>query len=67
MIAGIPLWVYAAIVMIFFTGFMALRAMKAEKKLEEQFIEKEGAIYIERMEKERQARMQSERFPERMN
>lgn len=32
---------------------MAFRAMQAERKLDEQFIEKEGQIYIDRMKKEK--------------
>lgn len=57
MIGGVPLWVFIVIVMIFFSGYMAFRTMQAERKLDEQFIEKEGQIYIDRMreEKERKA------------
>lgn len=39
-----------------FSGYMAFRAMRAEKKLEQQFIEQEGSIYIERMELEKTKR-----------
>lgn len=35
---------------------MAFRAMRAEQKLEQQFIEEEGQKYIERMEAERKNR-----------
>lgn len=59
MIAGIPIWVFAVILFIFFSGVMALRAMQADRKLEQQFIEREGNTYIERMEAERETRMQS--------
>jgi len=38
---------------------MAFRAMRAERKLEQQFIEREGQIYMERLEKERARRQQS--------
>ena len=58
MIAGIPIWVFAVMAFIFFSGVMAFRAMHAERKLEQQFIEKEGNTYIERMEAERAERMQ---------
>jgi len=58
MIAGIPLWVFAVILFIFFSGVMALRAMRADRKMEQQFIEREGNLYIERMEAERETRMQ---------
>lgn len=56
MFASIPWWVYLMIGFIFFSGYMAFRAMKAEYELEQQFIEKEGEIYLERMKKERKRR-----------
>ncbi len=37
---------------------MAFRAIRAEKKLEHQFIEREGNVYIERMEAERRNKQQ---------
>ena len=54
MIAGVPWWVFAMIVFIFFSGYMAFRAMYAEKKLDQQYIEQEGKIYMDRIEAERQ-------------
>lgn len=32
---------------------MAFRAMQAERRLEQQFIEREGKVYIDRIEAER--------------
>ena len=53
MIAGVPLWVFIVILLIFFSGYMAFRAIYAEKKLDQQFIEQEGQIYIDRMSEEK--------------
>lgn len=53
-IVGVPLWVAAIILFIFFSGYMALRTMKAESKLEQKFIEKEGQVFMERIEEARQ-------------
>lgn len=53
MIAGLPWWIYVLICLIFFSGYMSFRAMRAEKELEQQYIEREGKVYIERMEAER--------------
>ncbi|HLR81431.1 MAG TPA: sporulation YhaL family protein [Bacillota bacterium] len=61
MIFDIPWWVFMMIVFIFFSGYMSYRAMRAEKELEQQFIEQEGKVYIERIKKERQDRQQQER------
>lgn len=56
MILDIPLWVFMMILFIFLSGYMSFRAMRAERALEEQFIEDEGHKYIQRMEEERQQR-----------
>lgn len=53
MIAGLPWWIYILIFFIFLSGYMAFRAMRAERKLEQQYIEQEGKIYIDRIEAER--------------
>lgn len=65
MIAGVPWWVFMMIVFIFFSGYMAFRAMKAEHELEQQYIEKEGKVYLERIEEERRKRgREQEHFSE---
>ncbi|MFQ3543775.1 sporulation YhaL family protein [Halobacillus rhizosphaerae] len=56
MIFGIPIWVFFCIVFIFLSGYMALRAMRAENKMEQHFIEREGQIYLERIEEEKEKR-----------
>jgi hypothetical protein len=55
-ILGVPWWVLGVIILIFFSGYMAFRAMIAEKRLEQQYAEREGKIYIERMKKEKEQR-----------
>lgn len=54
MFAGMPWWVFAMIVFIFLSGYMAFRAMHAEKKLEQEYIEQEGNKYMERIAANRQ-------------
>jgi hypothetical protein len=58
MILGTPWWVFMLILFIFLSGIMAFRAMRAEQKLEQEFIEKEGQVYMERLEAEREERRQ---------
>ncbi len=60
MIVGVPWWVFMMIIFIFLSGYMAFRAMRAEKQLEHQFIEREGKIYMERMEEERKHKQDRE-------
>ncbi|MRG86916.1 sporulation YhaL family protein [Salinibacillus xinjiangensis] len=53
MFATIPWWVAVMIGFIIFSGYMAFRAMRAEMKLEREYIEKEGQVYMERIEEAR--------------
>lgn len=64
-IAGVPLWVFIVILLIFFSGYMAFRAIYAEKKLDQQFIEQEGQIYIDRMSEEKKQNAMRKRQEER--
>lgn len=54
MILGVPWWVFLMIIFIFLSGYMAFRAMRAERELEHQFIEKEGKVYMDRLEELRE-------------
>ncbi|MBB5146403.1 hypothetical protein HNQ35_001605 [Cerasibacillus quisquiliarum] len=56
MFFGVPWWVILLIAFTFLSGYMALRAMVAEKRLEERFIEQEGQVYMKRIEEERKKR-----------
>lgn len=56
MIIGVPWWVFIMILCIFTSGYMAFRAMRAERRLEHQFIEREGKVFIDRMEKEKETK-----------
>lgn len=56
MIFNIPIWVIVLGIIIIFSGYMAVRAMRAEWKLEQHFIEKEGSVYMERIALERKNR-----------
>lgn len=48
-----PWWVYLCIVGIIFSAYKLVAAAKEEEQVDQSFIEKEGQIYMERMEKER--------------
>ncbi|MBS4218131.1 sporulation YhaL family protein [Bacillus sp. FJAT-49711] len=55
---SLPIWVYVVILGIFTSAFMAIKTARADKELETEWIEKEGQVYIERMEKEKEQRRQ---------
>ena len=57
----IPIWVIAVFVGIMISAIMAVRTGKEERQLEMESIEREGEIYMERLEKERNLRTKSER------
>lgn len=59
MIFSIPWWIYLVIAFILFSGYMSFRAMRAERKLEQQFIEREGQIYMERIQQARNRKQQA--------
>ncbi|MFE8696272.1 sporulation YhaL family protein [Cytobacillus sp. FJAT-53684] len=52
----IPIWVYFAIVGILISAYMAIKTGKEERKIESESIELEGKVYMERLEKEKEAR-----------
>lgn len=56
MIAGLPWWVYMMILFIFLSGYMAFRAMRAERELDDHYIEHEGRVYMDRIEEEKERR-----------
>ncbi|SES69540.1 Sporulation protein YhaL [Oceanobacillus limi] len=60
MIFGVPWWVFMMVLFIFLSGYMAFRAMRAEKELEKQYIEREGKVYMDRIEEDRLRRLQQD-------
>ncbi|WP_254119277.1 sporulation YhaL family protein [Bacillus sp. FJAT-29790] len=55
----IPIWVYFAAIGILLSAYMAIRTGREEREEENESIELEGRIYMERLEKEREARRAS--------
>lgn len=55
-----PWWVYACIIGIIFCAYKLMTTAKEEQEIDQSFIEKEGEIFIERMEKERERRRQDQ-------
>jgi Na+/glutamate symporter len=52
----IPIWVYAIVVGIVVSALMAIKTGREERLLEMENIEKEGEIYITRLEREKEKR-----------
>jgi Na+/glutamate symporter len=50
---SIPIWVYAVVVGIVISALMAIKTGREERLFEQETIEKEGEIYMERLEREK--------------
>ena len=57
-----PRWVYACIIGIIFCAYKLMTTAKEEQEIDQSFIEKEGEIFIERMEQERERRRQGQQM-----
>ncbi|WP_233713263.1 sporulation YhaL family protein [Lederbergia citri] len=53
---SLPIWIYFVILGIFTSAFMAIKTAKEDKEMETEWIEKEGKVYMDRMEKEKERR-----------
>jgi hypothetical protein len=53
LLVGMPWWGYALLFGILFSGYMTLRISIEERRVDHEWIEKEGNVYIERMNKEK--------------
>ncbi|QQZ08310.1 sporulation YhaL family protein [Heyndrickxia vini] len=53
---SLPIWIYFVIAGIAVSAFMAVKTSREDRKLEQEWIEKEGEEYIERMEIEKEKR-----------
>ncbi|GIN93174.1 hypothetical protein J6TS1_43310 [Siminovitchia terrae] len=54
----LPIWLYFVIVGIFVSAFMAIKTAREDREFEKEWIEKEGKVYIERMEEEKERKKQ---------
>jgi sporulation protein YhaL len=57
----IPFWVYFVVIGIILSAYMVVRTGKEEKIIEEEIIEREGDIYMKRLEQEREGKKESEK------
>ncbi|MED1561056.1 hypothetical protein AJ85_07175 [Alkalihalobacillus alcalophilus ATCC 27647 = CGMCC 1.3604] len=51
-----PWWIFLVIFGILFSAYMSMKYSLEERHVEHEFIEKEGQIYLERIEEEREKR-----------
>lgn len=57
----IPFWIYFIVMGIIISAYMVVRTGKEERRVEEEMIEREGEIYMERLEKERSDKRETEK------
>lgn len=53
---AIPIWIYVVVIGIVISAVMAIKTGRDERALENKNIEKEGEIYIDRLEREKERR-----------
>ncbi|WP_309475280.1 sporulation YhaL family protein [Bacillus sp. 03113] len=53
----IPIWVYFVVVGIVISMYMAIRTGRAERKQEEALIERDGEIFMKRIEEEKERKL----------
>ncbi|OAS84006.1 MULTISPECIES: sporulation YhaL family protein [Metabacillus] len=54
----LPWWIYVCIIGILVSGYMAFKTAREDKLVDHEFIEKEGQVFIERIEQERQKKQE---------
>jgi len=52
----VPIWVFAVAAGIIISAFMAIKSGREDRQQEMEIIEREGEIYMERLEKEKEKR-----------
>jgi len=52
----IPIWIYAVVAGIVISALMAIKTGREERQVEMESIEREGEIYIKRLEEEKEKR-----------
>lgn len=55
----VPIWVLVIVGGIVISAFMAVKTGREEREKERELIEKEGEIYMERLEKEKEEKTES--------
>ncbi|OEH92925.1 sporulation YhaL family protein [Bacillus solimangrovi] len=53
---ALPWWIYLVTIGIAYSGYMTIKTTKKDEEIDQQFIEREGEVYIKRMEREREKR-----------
>ncbi|CAM4082993.1 sporulation YhaL family protein [Bacillus manliponensis] len=54
----LPWWIYLVIIGIIISGYMVLYTSKQEQEIDNEFIEKEGEVYMKRLQEEKERRQQ---------
>ncbi|WP_180955564.1 MULTISPECIES: sporulation YhaL family protein [Bacillus] len=57
----IPVWIYFVVAGIVVSAYMAVKAGKEERREQNEDIEREGEIYMERLEKAKEERKANEK------
>lgn len=65
-IESVPWWVYLVVAGILFSGYQAFTISKAEREVDEKWLEEQGEVYMKRIKAEKERR-HAEEDPKAMN
>jgi hypothetical protein len=57
----LPFWMYLIVAGIILSAYMVIRTGKEEKRIEDEIIAREGEIYMQRLQKEREEKKEVEK------
>jgi hypothetical protein len=55
---SVPIWIYFVIAGVLISAFMSIKTAKEDRDDEMEWIEKEGEVYMNRLEEEKERRKQ---------
>ncbi|MBB6443465.1 sporulation YhaL family protein [Bacillus benzoevorans] len=56
----LPFWIYFVVAGIMTSAYMVIKTGREDRRVEEEIIEREGQIYMERLEKKRSEKKEME-------
>ncbi|KAA9031723.1 sporulation YhaL family protein [Niallia endozanthoxylica] len=56
----IPFWIYFVVAGIIVSAYMVIRTGREERMMEDEIIEREGEVYMQRLEKEREEKKKTQ-------
>ncbi|AKP46295.1 MULTISPECIES: sporulation YhaL family protein [Bacillus] len=56
----VPFWMYFVVAGIFISAFMVIKTAREDRKADQEWIEKEGEVFIKRMQEEKKKKQKQD-------